>query len=308
MIKDMKLNDAASCRGGLLERPRYFPRQLMTPGEMTLEQDYFRQKLRQHNFWVHGWGVVCGALVCRVPKKPQKPGEPPADEPWLVRVQPGYALGPWGDDISIDCERTVDLRSPGTGGAPGEPAEQSRDPWCAEVHVPRDEGPLYVAIRYKEMPTRPVRVPPVGCGCDGTECEYSRWRDGYEIGILPDCPASHQGPPTSLEEPFEGPNPACPPCPTEPWVVLAEVTVGPGGAIEKIDNCSCRRLVASFGHFWWQCEAEPPVPPPVQPEPGQPQLVQPQPVQPQPEQPAEEEKKQAAKPAERKSKPPKPEK
>ena len=52
------------CDGGLLERPRYFPRQLISDVELTLEQQYFRDRLRRHNRLLHGWGVVCGALVC----------------------------------------------------------------------------------------------------------------------------------------------------------------------------------------------------------------------------------------------------
>src|SRR6266545_4007546 len=52
---------------GVLERPRYFPRQLITPDEPTLEAAYFRDRLRRHNIYLHGWGVVCGALVCVVP-------------------------------------------------------------------------------------------------------------------------------------------------------------------------------------------------------------------------------------------------
>ena len=55
----------AFCQEGVLERPRYFPGQLMTPEEMILEQNYFRDKMRRHNRLLHGWGVVCGAVVCR---------------------------------------------------------------------------------------------------------------------------------------------------------------------------------------------------------------------------------------------------
>ena len=34
------------CNSDLIERPRYFPRQLMTPAEMTLEQRFFIDKQR----------------------------------------------------------------------------------------------------------------------------------------------------------------------------------------------------------------------------------------------------------------------
>jgi hypothetical protein len=39
-------------------------------------------------------------------------------------------------------------------------------------------------------------------------------------------------------------------------VVLAKVVLDAGGKITGIDNCICRRIVAAFGHFWWQCSVE----------------------------------------------------
>ncbi|MEU7000201.1 hypothetical protein [Nonomuraea sp. NPDC046570] len=207
-----------------LERPRYFPRQLITPDDLTLEADYFRDRMRRHNRYLHGWGVVCGALVCVVPARTG------GNEPWLVRVEPGYVLGPYGDEIVVDQACEVPLRG-----------EVGTDPWCAEVYVKDRTGPLYVAIRYREHRARPIHAQPAGCDCDQLACEYSRFRDGYEFGILDSCPASHQPP---GGEPQSG-NPACPAPPDSPWVVLAEVTADEDGTITKIDNCSCRRIVSS---------------------------------------------------------------
>ena len=242
------------CDDYATERPRFFARQLITPDDLNLVLEHYRTKLRRHNRSLHGWGVVCGAKVCPVPNMDG------GIEPWKVRVTPGHVLGPFGDDIWIDCERTVDLRTKGITGVTGEPCVEVPDPWCSEVFVPCEEtGCRYLAVKYKEIMARPVRVQPVGCGCDDTQCEYSRWRDGYEIKILNECPESHRNPPTpkpAFAELFDGSLPECPPCPTDPWVVLAEIEVGDDGAIKKIDNCSCRRLVISFGHFWWQCTVD----------------------------------------------------
>src|SRR5262245_10638942 len=109
-----------------LERPRYFPRQLVTPADLNLEAAYFRDRLRRHNRLLHGWGVVCGALVCVVPKS-----DGTGNEPWKVKVQPGYALGPCGDEIVIDCAATISLQSQGVVGVCGEPPSGAPDPWCA---------------------------------------------------------------------------------------------------------------------------------------------------------------------------------
>ena len=227
-------------RMSLLERPRYFPRQLITPEEMTLEQDYFRRRLRLHNRMLHGWGVVCGALVCLSLDEDREP------RPFEVKVCKGYVLGPYGDEIILDAERVVDLRHP-------ERPDAALDPWC---RLPETEpvagAPIYVAVKAGECATRPVRVPPLGCGCDATQCEYSRWVDTYEIGLLDACPASHHGPPPDLDDIFRGGVPECPECPSDPWVVLAKVVLGDGGEVEVIDNCSCRRMVLGLAQQWWR--------------------------------------------------------
>src|SRR5262245_61947406 len=105
------------CDGAIGELPRYYPRQLITPDDLTLEQDYFRDRLRRHNRLLHGWGVVCGAWVC--PVSTPNPDGTTSVAPWQVKVRPGYLLGPDGDEIVVDCERTVDLRTAGTAGVTG---------------------------------------------------------------------------------------------------------------------------------------------------------------------------------------------
>ena len=158
------------CDQVVAERPRYYARQLITPDDLTLEQEYFRSKLRMHNRMLHGWGVVCGALVCLVPKAASSKNgngtskngsdtttDAETFEPWKVMVKPGYILGPYGDEINIDCTRVVDLRSRGVAGVTGEPCAEASDPWCSDVFESRDADKLYIAVRYKEVQTRPVR-------------------------------------------------------------------------------------------------------------------------------------------------------
>jgi hypothetical protein len=213
---------------------------------MTLEQTYFRDRLRRHNRYLHGWGVVCGAKVCAPAVQNG------AAEPWTITVTPGYILGPCGDEIVIDCQRTWDVRGGAPSGATGEPPVDYPDPWCSQVFVEK-EGPVYIAVKYREIPSRPVRVQPVGCGCGENQCVYSRWRDGYEFGVLSDLPETHTAEPA--EE--DGDCPTCPPCCTDPWVVLARVEFDGGGKIVSIANCTYRRLVVSFASEWKTC-TEPP--------------------------------------------------
>jgi hypothetical protein len=255
-----------ACDRGAAERPRYYARQLITSDDLTLEQDYFRNKLREHNRRLHGWGVVCGAQVCLVPKKNgagagngngNGDNAPTEFEPWKVYIKPGYILSPCGDEINIDCGRVIDLRKSGTGGVTGEPCVEAVDPWCVEVFDRDGADVLFVAVRYKQYATRPVRVQPAGCGCDDTRCENSRWRDGYEIKALNHCPHEPVDPPI-FDDLFEDAAiPVCPAPPDDPWVGLARVELDPDGVITKIDNCACRRMVLSHASFWWNCEGPP---------------------------------------------------
>src|SRR5262245_59568071 len=273
-----------------MERVRYFARQLITPDDLTAEQEYFRNKLRRHNRLLHGWGVVCGGIVRPIPKSGNS-----GNEPWMVRITPGYALGPYGDEIFIDREVAVDLRKEGLDGLATAPCADQLDPWCSEVEVERGAGePLYVAVKYTECKSRPVRVH-VGCSCDETHCEYSRIRDSFTVKVLTQCLESHRRGPASMAipsspspirslefqrrapEPLQfplagfmgGPIPDCPDCPSEPWVMLAKVVPGMNGEISEssISNCDfgegCyRRMFVAFGDFWWHC-AEPPAPTPT---------------------------------------------
>src|ERR671926_474960 len=98
--------EAQTTRPSVNERPRYYSRQLITPDDMTLEQDYFRTKLRRHNRFLHGWGVVCGAEVAE------------ANKPWKVVVKAGYILGPFGDEIYVEKDQCLDVRTACTPSQP----------------------------------------------------------------------------------------------------------------------------------------------------------------------------------------------
>ncbi|MFQ5571260.1 MAG: hypothetical protein ACE5G0_16405 [Rhodothermales bacterium] len=158
-----------------LERVRYFPRQLITPEDLTQAQDYVRNKLRRHNRLLHGWGIVCGAGVRQ-------------GNACEVIIEQGYILGPYGDEIVIDREVTLDLCQEDPTCGPGV------DPWCDGPTLPRlNRQTLYIAVRYAECLTRPVRV--YANGCDETACEYTRIRDSYIIKALTALIQSDAAPP-----------------------------------------------------------------------------------------------------------------
>jgi len=243
---DMTINTCAPSNAMGRERTRFFPRQLVTPDDLTQDQLYFREKMRRHNRMLHGWGVVCGARV--------KAGTAPCQ----IVVEPGYILGPYGDEIMIDSEVTVDLCNNALDGNAVSPcADVLNDPWCSEVPVSRPAGQtLYVAIRYEECQTRPVRAVVSACGCDAASCEYSRIRDSYAIRVLTTLPSTYSDPmpqPEFILQSQCAANTGCPACPTDPWVILADVTLKGDTTIDTIDCFAHRRFVVSFADYYYLC-------------------------------------------------------
>jgi hypothetical protein len=241
----------------MLERVKYFPRQLLTAEDLTADRDYVLQKMRRHNRFLHGWGVVCGLAVTAAP----------ADgAPWRVRISAGYALGPYGDEIHVAEAVFLDLAKCGPGAAT-DPCE----PDVLRSGASATGRELFVAIKYAECLARPVRVTPAGCGCEETDCEYSRIRDSFQVGCLTEPPPSPPPQPTLCELISNAQVFPCPPCPTEPWVVLARVTVpaSPSARVADGDiDMTLRRQVFSTAVLQEQliaccCEERPEPPPPV---------------------------------------------
>jgi uncharacterized repeat protein (TIGR01451 family) len=215
-----------------LERVHYFPRQLLTADDMIADQDYFRQKLRRHNRFLHGWGVVCGLEVT---------AEPSANTPWRVKISDGYALGPYGDEIFVAEPVYLDLAECGPGAATS-PCEPS----LLLTHVSATGGQVFVAIKYAECLAQPVRAMPAGCACEDEACEYSRIRDSFQIECLTELPPLP--PATLICDLINGQQlPHCPPCPTDPWVFLARVTLpaSPSTNVASIDNFVRRQLYST---------------------------------------------------------------
>ncbi len=208
----------APCEGGCgdgcgLERVRYFPRQLLGAEDLTDEQSYFREKLRRHNRYLHGWGVVCGCSVRPAPTK---------EKPFQVLICPGYVITPCGDEVLIGCPALFDVAT--CMVTSDDPCAYAR-PCPPVTRTMPIRSKLYLGVCYKECEVRSVRVAPVGCSCDETACDYSRIRDAYEFTCLDSLPSSHQPPPYTCDDLCQGGVFPCPPSPTDNCVVLATITV-----------------------------------------------------------------------------------
>lgn len=261
--------------GDVAERPRWFAGQLVAPGDLEALQQWVLGRSRRHNRLVHGWGVACGLAVSATTSPVTGEGVS-----WSVTVDAGYALSGCGDEVCVPSSVTVDIRQPRPEGA--DVCAPPVDPWCAPVRERRDpERTYYLAVRYAEQPTRPVRSTGCGCGCDDDPCEYSRVRETYALAILDELPACYDtempgdeddvraaGATGAVREAIScsprirelGTRP-CPDC-CSPWVVLADLRVDAAGTV-TVDPLAHRRFIASFGSFAFSC------PPAVKPAGGQ---------------------------------------
>jgi hypothetical protein len=191
------------------ERIHYFERQLLSAEDLAQEQLYFREKARRHNRLLHGWGVAFGLEVT------------PGTAQLEVVVSPGYAIDARGEEIVVDSKVTVDLCRAVDDDDTVLPCDSDDEEPRAVVERSPGQG-LYVAVRYMECYSRPVPLPGDGSE-EGTA--YSRIREGFRIAALTELPDA------SLE----------------PWVILADVTIGSRREIARIDPVTHRRRVRRDG-------------------------------------------------------------
>ncbi len=229
------LTDCTNTTPAKLARVNFFNRQLLTADDMITDRDYFLAKLRRHNRFMHGCGVVCGLIVAPAPITAQ---------PWRVSVSSGYALGPYGDEIFVGETVYFDLAQ-----CPSSGMTSPCEPSVIVAGAAGSSSTVYLAIKYAECLARPVQVAGSGCGCDNDPCQYSRILDSFQIQCLQQPPAQTQ-PPITLCQAMQNPVLlTCPPCPTTPWVILATITLPSSTSMNvattNIDNVTLRQVLLS---------------------------------------------------------------
>lgn len=216
-----------------LERVRFFPGQILTADDMSLGSEWVMEKLRRHNRYLHGWGIVCGCDV-----KPPRA----SDSAWTLHICPGYLITPQGDEILIASAATFDLA--GCILSSADPCAMARP--CPPItrRSTSLSQVVYLAVRYVECDARPVRIAPAGCSCGDGQCDYSRVREAYEFCCLDSLPPAQA--PYGCDHLCQGDVLPCPDCPPEGWVVLATIAL-PANVdtmITRIDHGD-RRLLYS---------------------------------------------------------------
>jgi len=194
------------------ERLNYFYGQMLGVREFRTEQAYLREKLKLHNRYLHGHGVVCGLRVVPCPIDPKEcDPEPP---PPCVDVECGLAIDCCGNELVLrDGAR---LRLPDLG-------EQGGDVW--------------LTICYREIqiqPTRPASLDE--CAAMQSDCVHAMVRE--DVCLRVSCE-----PPVQRKLCSACSDPCCDGC-----LLLAHVRIPPRGrALEAadIDN-TVRRPISQF--------------------------------------------------------------
>jgi uncharacterized repeat protein (TIGR01451 family) len=221
-MKNAEMQQKLRVPAGALARPDYMPGNYLAIQDLSIEQQYHLQRQRRHRRYLHGWGVVCGLWV--VPARDYT-------RPWAVQVCPGYAIGPYGDEVEVQTPAPVDVRD---------------YLW----RRPSDAAgiPAYVGIRYAEQQVRPVPAQPPGCRCEETVYAPSRIRDGFQVDVLWKLPEPDTAEGFDICEQGLAP---CPECPEIPYLVLACITLpaSEGDPIThgRIDNSVRRQLFSTAG-------------------------------------------------------------
>jgi len=86
-----------------LKRVNYFAGKMLTPEDFRTEQQYFKDRMKLHNRFLHGYGIVSGLGVSISAKSPE-----------AIVVSPGYAIDPQGNDVILSMDMQGSFPSAGT--------------------------------------------------------------------------------------------------------------------------------------------------------------------------------------------------
>ena len=171
------------------KRPRYFDRQQLSASDLSLEQQFHIERDKDLNRYLHGWGIVCGAL----------PAQLSATE---VKISKGFAILPSGQHLHIPAIDQVDLAnliapfccySPGKCEGYIEAIEPSGRPRDEDAPIVSENPPqlLYLIARYTERDSDPKPSLPEECRHPGNTMQYSRTCSGVSLDIIDSLSAVH---------------------------------------------------------------------------------------------------------------------
>ena len=80
-----------------------------------------------------------------------------------LRITPGLAISPLGDEVEVLADQTYDTTKEPTASADAD----GDDPMSSDVPIiDNNDSPVkFLAIRFKKTPTRMIRTAPSACDC-----------------------------------------------------------------------------------------------------------------------------------------------
>jgi hypothetical protein len=193
-----------SCQGASLQRPQFFPGQLLTEDDLGQLVSYTVAKSRLHNRFLWGDGVVCGLQVTCDPCGGGN-----------VTVNAGYALDCCGSDVVVPCAVSLDVNAmirdlrARQGADCGDPCNPGGDGGASAASGARTAltGPAGgkdgkdrcydLLVRYCEEQVEPVASYTNDDPCAQQECQFSRVQEGYAFELR--CPGDEPGHPGVLD-------------------------------------------------------------------------------------------------------------
>ena len=173
-----KNKESTLCQHGFSERNNFYFGKWMTAQDFTDEQRYMNEKRWMMNRLGLGWGVLCGLKVRPHPHERQK-----------VIVEPGCAIDPYGHEVLVCREETVDLLTASRDEHDGHEAGEGYEGRPQEQR-PRASSMFYLSIRYEECGVNPSQILIDSCEGYKEECVYNRTREGYRFIVSRERPTA----------------------------------------------------------------------------------------------------------------------
>ncbi len=160
-------------------RLRYFFGKRLSVADFADEQIYHAGKMRLHNHFAHGAGVLCGLGVeLFAPSSPT-----------VLRVVKGAAIGPCGREIIVGADQCIDINA-------WYQKKHEEDARFADALRDADGLlPLCVTIEYTECKASPEPAPRDPCSCAEGGCDYGRTRESFVLRLMPEAEARVLDPP-----------------------------------------------------------------------------------------------------------------
>jgi len=173
-----KKHDPDCCNLVCFERPNYFCGHLLSDADLTLGQNYFREKSKLYHRTMEGFGVVCGL---RLRCDPHCDGQ--------IQVSNGFAIDCCGNDLVVCQPTTYDVL--GELRKRKWIVEAPKDPCKKDEHQDRDctgKHCFYVGICYEEQDAEFITPFQTDCSPGPSSCEPTRIREGVRFELYQEMP------------------------------------------------------------------------------------------------------------------------